>query len=76
MSRIKGMFVEMPGTESTVADAARLSGLDRSVCGANLDALLQAGFLVRRAGGPYVRCRTPAVRDYARVERHVVGASR
>jgi hypothetical protein len=57
LTRIKGMFVEMPGTQWTVADAARLSGLDSSVCGAILDALRQAGFLAQRANGAYERCR-------------------
>jgi len=55
--RIKGMFEEMPGTEWTVSDAARLSGLETSVCRAILDALRHAGFLTQRADGSYVRCR-------------------
>jgi DNA-binding IclR family transcriptional regulator len=57
LARIKGMFEEMPGTEWTVTDAARLSGLESSVCRAILDALRQAGFLTQRADGSYVRGR-------------------
>ena len=57
LARIKGMFEEMPGTEWTVSDAARLSGLETSVCRAILDALRHAGFLTQRADGSYVRCR-------------------
>ena len=56
LARIKGMFEEMPGTEWTVTDAARLSGLETSVCQAILDALRHAGFLTQRADGSYVRC--------------------
>ena len=53
LRRIQGMFIEMPGTEWTVADAARLSGLESSICLAILDALLQAGFLTKRGNGSY-----------------------
>jgi hypothetical protein len=74
LSRIKGMFLEMPGTEWTVADAARLSGLDSSVCGAILDALRQAGFLVRRSDGAYVRCRTSRIGDGGPVDVQGVGS--
>ena len=57
LTRIKGMFAEMPGTQWTVADAARLSGLENSVCRAVLDALRDEGFLTQRIDGSYVRCR-------------------
>jgi len=60
VTRIKGMFVEMPGTEWTVADAERLSGVESSVCHAILDAMRQAGFLTQRANGVYLRCHVPA----------------
>jgi DNA-binding IclR family transcriptional regulator len=55
------MFVEMPGTEWTVAEAARLSGLESSVCRAILDALRQVGFFTQRANGTYVRCLIPVL---------------
>ena len=57
LARIKGMFAEMPGTEWTVTDAARLSGLENSVCRAILEALRHAGVLTQRADGSYVQCR-------------------
>ena len=57
LARIKGMFAEMPGTEWTVIDAVRLSGLEISVCRAILDALRNEGFLTQRGDGSYVRCR-------------------
>jgi hypothetical protein len=50
------MFLEMPGTEWTVADAARLAGLDTEVCRAILEALKQTGFISQRASGAFVRC--------------------
>jgi hypothetical protein len=56
LARVTGMFAEMPGTEWTVTDAARLSGLETSVCRAILDALRHAGFLTQRADGSYVQC--------------------
>jgi len=61
LARIKGMVAEMPGTEWTVTDAARLSGLETSVCRAILDALRHAGFLTQRADGSYVRSTAPGV---------------
>ena len=57
LARIKGMFAEMPGTEWTVADASRLSGLENSVCRAILEALRHAGVLTQRADGSYVQYR-------------------
>jgi hypothetical protein len=69
LARIKGMFGEMPGTEWTVTDAARLSGLETSVCRAILDALRHAGFLTERADGSYVRCRMFAPGGPAAVRR-------
>ena len=60
LSRLKGMFLEMPGTAWTVGDAARLSGLENSVCRALLDAMRDAGFLTQRADGSYVGGHVPA----------------
>jgi DNA-binding IclR family transcriptional regulator len=60
LSRLKGMLLEMPATEWTVADAARLSGLEHSVCRALLDAMRDAGFLTQRADGSYVGSHRPA----------------
>ena len=37
LERVKGMFLEMPGTEWTVPEAARLAGLDTAVCRAILE---------------------------------------
>jgi hypothetical protein len=59
-TRVKGMFLEMPGTEWTVADAARLAGLESAVCHAIFDALERTGFVSRRVSGVFVRCMMPA----------------
>jgi hypothetical protein len=55
LDRIKGMFAEMPGTEWTATDAARLSGLEGGVCRAALGALRDTGYLRQRMDGVYVR---------------------
>jgi hypothetical protein len=55
VTRIKGLFAERPGTEWTVTDAARLSGLEVWICRAMLDALHDTGFLTKRGNGSYVR---------------------
>jgi len=65
LARVKGMFLEMPGTEWTVADAARLAGLDSAVCRTILDMLQQTGFVSQRANGAFVRCMLPAPRQSA-----------
>ena len=53
--RLKGVFTEIPGTRLTVADASRLSGLDRPACQLLLIALEDAHFLKRGRDGLYVR---------------------
>jgi DNA-binding IclR family transcriptional regulator len=58
--RLKGVFTEIPGTRLTVADASRLSGLDRPVCQLLLMALEDAHFLERRRDGLYERPTTDA----------------
>jgi hypothetical protein len=57
-NRLKSMLLEVPGSEWTVADAAKLSGLDPSVCEAILHALTDSGFLARRSNGTFVRAST------------------
>lgn len=53
-SRIRGEFLEMPGLLS-VPQAVRFWGMDLSSCRTCLDALVDSGFLVRKAGGMYAR---------------------
>lgn len=55
VSRLKGAFLDVPGTKLKPAEAARLCGLDAPICGIILDALKDAGFLRRGADGSFVR---------------------
>ena len=56
--RLRGIFLEMPGTQLSMADATRLSGLERPVCRVVLEALEDARFLKRGRDGIFMR-RTP-----------------
>lgn len=55
VARLKTVFVEIPGTQLTVADASRLAGLDRSTCQVLLETLEDARFLTRSPHGLFVR---------------------
>ena len=54
VQRLKGIFLEMPGTQLSMADATRLSGLDRPICRIVLEALEDARFLKRRDDGIFL----------------------
>jgi hypothetical protein len=51
--RLKAMYQEMPGMHLSPADAARLGGVDQSVCGEILEALADAHFLKRGPDGTF-----------------------
>jgi hypothetical protein len=51
--RVRGEFVEMPGLQLTMLQAARLFGVAADVAGAVLDALCEAAFLNRSDRGTY-----------------------
>ena len=55
VNRLKGKFLEIPGTKLKPSEAARLCGLEPPVCGVILDALQDAGFLRRGADGSFMR---------------------
>jgi len=55
VDRLKGTFLEMPGTKLTVQQASRLCGLDTSACGIVLEVLRDAGFLTTRPDGTFMR---------------------
>jgi DNA-binding IclR family transcriptional regulator len=55
VQRLKGVFLEVPGTRLTLTEAARLSGLDQTVCEVVLGALEEARFLERGNDGRYQR---------------------
>ena len=54
VDRLKGTFLEMPGTKLTVQQASRLCGLDTSACGIVLEVLRDAGFLTTRPDGTFM----------------------
>lgn len=53
--RIRGEFNEMPGLQLTIAQAARLWGMDQASCRRVIDALVEAAFLRWTAAGTVVR---------------------
>ena len=55
LRRVRGEYREMPGLRLTTAQAQRLWGLDRKVCDALLDALVDAKFLFRTRHGAFMR---------------------
>jgi hypothetical protein len=55
VERVRGEFIEMPGLQLTVAQAARLWGLDVAACDNVIDALVQTAFLRRTHNGKVVR---------------------
>ncbi|MGE0593298.1 MAG: hypothetical protein AB7G23_13085 [Vicinamibacterales bacterium] len=55
LQRVQGEYREMPGLRLTAAQARRLWGIDRTDCDALLDALVDAGFLVRTRDGVFAR---------------------
>lgn len=57
VARLKTVFLEIPGTQLSVADASRLAGLDRSTCQVLLEALEDVRFLTRSRHGLFV-CRS------------------
>jgi hypothetical protein len=55
VQRLKGVFQDMPGARLTLADATRLSGLDRPMCHLVLMALEDARIVRRGRDGVYER---------------------
>jgi hypothetical protein len=55
VQRLKGMFLEIPGTQLSLAQAAQLTGMERSFCQAVLSALEDVQFLKRTHDGLYRR---------------------
>jgi hypothetical protein len=63
VQRLKGVFLETPGTRLTLTDASLLSGLDRPICQVVLMALEDARFLKR---GPSVDTQIQPLIDTAK----------
>ena len=55
LERVRGEFNEMPGLQLTMAQAARLWGMDQNVCRAVIESLVDAAFLRWTPGGTVIR---------------------
>ena len=55
VARVRGEFIEMPGLQLTMAQAARLWGLDITACRNVVDVLVESAFLRWPDGGKIVR---------------------
>ena len=55
IERLKGIFLEVPGTQLSLAEAVRLSGLEPARCEPILDALVGTGFLICGREGRFRR---------------------
>ena len=53
--RIRAEYLEMPGMRLTVQQVERLFGIERPLCKAVLDALVDADFLCVNPNGTYAR---------------------
>jgi hypothetical protein len=55
VDRVRSEFIEMPGMRLTLAQAARLCGLDQPVCQRVVNALVGSGFLRWTPNGTIAR---------------------
>jgi hypothetical protein len=55
VERVRGEFNEMPGLQLTIAQAARLWGLDLRACRDVIDSLVETAFLRWTQAGTIVR---------------------
>ena len=53
--RVRGEFNEMPGLQLTMAQAARLWGMDQKACRTVIEALVESSFLRWTSTGMIVR---------------------
>jgi hypothetical protein len=61
IQRIRAEYLEMPGLSLKPAQVQRLCGVDGALCESALEALVETGFLSRRADGAYGRDRNPEI---------------
>lgn len=61
IQRIRAEYLEMPGIALRPEQVQRLCGVDGTVCQSVLEALVESGFLSRRADGAYGRDRSPDI---------------
>jgi len=58
LNLIRSEYLEMPGLTLKAQQVQRLCGVDRAACQLVLDTLVEAGFLIARADGPYARSKS------------------
>jgi hypothetical protein len=61
LQRIKSEYIEMPGLTLRPEQVQRLCGVDGAACQTMLEALVEIGFLSKRADGAYARHRNPGI---------------
>lgn len=59
VNRVRAEFIEMPGLQLTLPQAARLWGLEPTACRSVIDALVQTSFLRWTPKGMVVRAEAP-----------------
>jgi hypothetical protein len=62
LERLRAEYLEMPGMRLNLEQVQRLCGIERSMCKAALDALVETKFLCVRSDGSYVRVADASVR--------------
>jgi hypothetical protein len=62
LERLRAEYLEMPCMRLSLEQVQRLCGIERSMCKAALDALVEAKFLYVRSDGSYVRLADAGVR--------------
>ena len=55
VERLRSVFLDTPGTQLSVGDASKLSGLEWHTCRVVLEAFEDARFLMRGPNGLFVR---------------------
>ena len=61
LQRIRSEYLEMPGLSLRPEQVQRLCGVDSTACQSVLEALVESGFLSKRADGAYGRYRNPDI---------------
>lgn len=61
VQRIRAEYLEMPGLSLRPEQVQRLCGMDSALCERVLEALVESGFLSRRADGAYGRHQSPDI---------------
>jgi hypothetical protein len=61
LQRIRSEYIEMPGLTLRPEQVQRLCGVDDAACQTVLEALVEAGFLSKRADGAYARDCNPDI---------------